>query len=252
MSSEEVALKVLQPHFAKMKSLVKRFVTEIQAARQLRGRHFVRIRDYGRARNGVLFYSMELLRGLTLAQVMEQSGPMGTPRSVRIAMDICTSLAEAHRKGSVHRDLKPQNVMLIRSGSRVATKVLDFGVVKFFLDDRPGVTATGVVCGTPAYVSPEQAMGKDVEPRSDLYAVGVLLYEMLTGVKPFGTAEDAAQQMAVVLRHARDPAPPIQKANPDVEIPVNLAALVHKLLLKLPEERPANAAETRRLLSENL
>ena len=252
MSGEEVALKVLQPHFAKMKSLVKRFVTEIQAARQLRGRHFVRIRDYGRAKNGVIFYSMEMLRGLTLDRVCKLTGPMETGRAVHVAIDVCTALAEAHALGIVHRDLKPQNIMLVRSGETVTTKVLDFGVVKFILDDRPGVTAAGVVCGTPEYLSPEQAAGGKVDARTDLYSLGVLLYEMLSAVKPFGSASDAATQMAVVLRHAKEPAPPIQQANPEVQIPDPLAELVHRLLMKRPDERPPSAAETRRLLSLNL
>jgi len=181
---------------------------------------------------------MEFLAGEPLSRVIRR-GPLEPARAVRIARDICSSLQEAHGKGIVHRDLKPDNIILVQEDGEEVAKVLDFGIAKMVAgeEDRP-LTRTGVVCGTPAYMSPEQGSGKPVGPASDLYSLGVLLFEMLTGKPPF----EAATPVMVVMKHISEPPPPIAEAAP-VPLPVPLRRLVTGLLAKEVRDRPGSARE---------
>ncbi len=239
----EVALKALRSEITRDPAAAKRFLAEVRAVSQLRSRNSVILFDFGLSKEKVLYYTMEFLAGEPLSKVVRR-GPLAPARAVRIARDVCNSLQEAHGKGIVHRDLKPDNIMLVQEEGEEVAKVLDFGIAKMVAGDEDGrLTKTGVVCGTPDYMSPEQGAGKPVGPASDLYSLGVLLYEMLTGKPPFA----AATPVMVVMKHISEPPPPVADAAP-VPLPVPLQRLVAALLAKDAGDRPGSAREVGALL----
>lgn len=224
----EVAVKVLSDALATDPSWVKRFENEALAASRLAHPNTVRVLDWGRAEDGRLWLAMEFLVGHPLRRALA-AGPMEPARVLRVLAQACASLAEAHERGVVHRDLKPDNLFLLPDGT---VKLLDFSVAKL-KQGSALETAAGVVFGTPQYMSPEQGRGFPVDGRSDLYGLGVLAFEMLTGRVPF----DAKDPMDVLAAHVQQPVPPM----PGVPGPV--AALVLRCLAKDPAERPQTAAE---------
>jgi len=228
-------IKVIHPWLSRDQTVAARFATEAKAAARLQNPHIVAIYNYGRMPDGTLFLAMEHLQGLTLAKLLRKEGRLEPARAVAIATQCCEALAHAHRRNVVHRDLKPSNIMLVvRERGPEFVKVLDFGIAK--LDGGEG-TAAGVMLGTPQYMSPEQLTGKAIDGRSDIYALGVLLYEMLSGRPPF--VADAA--VAYVHKHLHEHAPPIAQVAPGVRVPPALEACIMRALAKGPHQRPQTA-----------
>ena len=228
----DVALKMLRGAYAEDEEFVERFKREAQAAARLSHPNIVAVYDRGRADDGSYYIAMEYVPGGTLKDRIVRDGALAPGVSAGVAEQIADALSAAHEQGVIHRDIKPQNALVTRSGD---VKVTDFGIARAAAS--PSVTATSVVLGTAAYMSPEQAQGKPVGPQSDLYSLGVVLYEMLTGALPF----DAENPVALSLKHVNEPAPSPREANP--EIPEALDAITLRLLAKDPADRyPSSAA----------
>ena len=246
--SQKVAVKVLHQHLTGDDALARRFHREAKSAFTLKHPNSITIMDFGQEPDGLLYIAMELLEGRSLHDVIEQEGPLPLERSVRILSQVCLALDEAHHQGIVHRDLKPENVMVQdRRSEPDYVKVCDFGIAK--VQDESGesaITMAGMVCGTPEYMSPEQARGESLDGRSDLYALGVILYYMTTQRLPF-TAETA---LGCVTKHLTDEPPRPSEARPDLEIPPVLEAFILRCLSKDREERPATAAAFLRELQD--
>jgi serine/threonine-protein kinase len=214
----------------------KRFLLEASTAAKLTHPNTVRVFDYGQTDDGLYFIAMELLEGLTLKEIIAQDGALPAERAIEIAKQIARSLREAHRLGIVHRDMKPGNVMLVQRGGDETVKVLDFGLAK---DTTPqegeveDITQTGVFMGSPKYMSPEQIQGEKLDARSDLYSVGVILYEMLSGKPPF----QREQPMQVLMDHIRE-IPKTVAAPPDrPQLSYNVVDVTMRSLAKKREER---------------
>ncbi|WP_236604086.1 protein kinase domain-containing protein [Sandaracinus amylolyticus] len=249
-----VAIKVLHAHLARDADIVVRFRREALATTQIGHPHIVEVLDLGEMDDGSLFMVLELLEGRDLARVLKDEGPLPVARAAKIVAQVCEGVAAAHAKGIVHRDLKPENVFLTtregdptssadsRTDRRDFVKVLDFGVSKIrdSIDGADARTRTGTALGTPYYMAPEQAQGKrDVDHRADVYAIGVILFRILTGHHPF---DDTSYPM-LVLKICTEPAPRIAEWRTDV--PRELVALVERMLAKEPSERPSSIASVR-------
>jgi len=246
----DVALKVLHKELASNEQEVMRFFREAKAASSLTGAHTITVFDFGQTEDGMLYLVMELLRGQSLADLMEANpGPMDHRRAVGIIRQVLEALVQAHAAGVLHRDLKPDNVFMISDeASEDFVKVLDFGIAKLIGRESTNLTATGMVVGTPTYMSPEQGLGEDLDARSDLYATGVMLFEMLTGKPPF----EAESPVAVVVKKVHEPAPSLLQINPGIRVPGQLEKAVAGILATDPGDRPADARETRQLLLRSL
>ena len=242
-----VAVKILKQEFAAYPEVAERFMREARTMARLKHPRAAMIFDAGHLADGRPFIVMEYVEGSTLAETLAREGPFAPERAVRVAAEICGVLGEAHALGIVHRDLKPSNIILNERG----VCVLDFGIAKV-LQDSTEVTRThpttesGLVIGTPRYMSPEQCLGHRVGPATDLYSVGVLLYEMLAGRPPF---VDQLSSVVLVKQATAQP-PPLLSLRP--ELPRPLAAAVHNLLAKNPAHRPAGAAEASRMVERSV
>ena len=242
-----VAVKVIKPEFAEDPRVADRFMREARTMARLRHARAAMIFDAGKLRDGRCFIVMEFVEGKTLSEVLATEGRFTSRRAVSVASEICDVLAEAHALGIIHRDLKPSNIMLNERG----VCVLDFGVAKVLQTPTETTgphlsTDSGQVVGTPRYMSPEQCLGQRVGVRSDLYSLGLLIYEMLAGRPPFVDALPSA----VMVKQATEPPPPLPRLRADVPRPLALA--VHTLLAKRPEDRPRNALAARTMLEESL
>ena len=241
-----VAVKIIKQEFAGDRDVADRFLREARTMARLRHPHAAMIFDAGNLPDGRHFIIMEFVEGTTLSEALVRQTRFSAEQAVKIAVQICEVLEEAHQLGIIHRDLKPSNIMLNERGVRV----LDFGVAKVLV--TPDTTAThattgsGQIVGTPRYMSPEQCLGQRVGARSDLYSLGVVLYEMLAGRPPFIDVLPSA----VLVKQATAPPPPLPQMRPD--IPKPLALVVHSLLAKRPEDRPRTAAIARALLEKSL
>jgi serine/threonine-protein kinase len=236
-----VAVKVIHPHLLGDESAAARFIAEARAASRLNHPNSVGVIDFGKTDDGQLYLVMEFLRGRDLASVAYEDGPLPIRRILDVLRQTLAALAEAHHIGIIHRDLKPENIILepLRSGGDFV-KVVDFGLAKMVEGPRlTAITSPGIICGTPDYMSPEQGRGVVIDARSDLYAIGVILFQMLTSRLPF-EADTATQ---VVLMHLSIPAPDPRQVSPERNIPEDLAAVVAKSLAKEPGDRWANADE---------
>ena len=228
----DLALKVLKEHYAKDERFVGRFRREARSAAALNHPNVVQIYDQGRAEDGRYYIAMEYVPGGSLEDLILRRGPLGPSEAARLASQVAEALHAAHIRGIVHRDIKPQNVLLDKAGN---AKVADFGIA--LAASRTSTSGTNLLFGTPSYMSPEQAMGERVGPESDLYSLGVVLYEMLTGTVPFA-AEGA---LATAMKHLTElPLPPTKR---NASVPEAMDALVMKLLSKDPEDRYPNAAQ---------
>ena len=198
-----VALKVLHPEAGASPAAVKRFFREARIASQLSHPNIVAVYDFDRTQSGTLFIAMELADGKPLEDILQAEGRLDPVRALRIAQAICDGLGEAHAQGLIHRDLKPGNVIVQqRFGRPDHARVLDFGIARSIdVPDGHGLTATGVVCGTPAYMAPEQACGKDLDGGADIYALGIMLFEMVTGRHPFTAGSPVELMMANVSQN---------------------------------------------------
>lgn len=229
---DEIAIKTLRPELVTDSARVERFKSEIRIARKISHRNVVRTHDFGEWM-GVYYLTMECVEGITLRELIDSRGALQAPSVLAIGQQLADSLAIAHEAGVIHRDIKPQNLLLDDEG---VLKVMDFGVSR--LANRVSeLTDVGVVVGTPTYMSPEQLLGETVDARSDLYAAGVVLYECVTGRIPF-EAESMISLIAKLLHE--EPTPP-SEITADVS-PV-LAALILRLLAKRPDDRVQTAAE---------
>ena len=233
-----VALKLMHPQLAASSSAVERFVKEAKAVSALIGGHTVRLFEFGQTEDGILFMAMELLEGETLQARLASRGRLCAAETVRIARDVASSLSEAHRARTIHRDLKPANVFLTLDGEqREIAKVLDFGIAKVLGGNvADQLTRTGTICGTPHYMAPETVVAGDQDARVDVYAVGVMMYEMLCGVPPF----DGETPVEVMTRHQRDEPPLLHEQDPEVQAPFPLVELVWRCLAKHRDQRPAD------------
>jgi CheY-like chemotaxis protein/tRNA A-37 threonylcarbamoyl transferase component Bud32 len=229
---EEIAVKTLRPEFVADKTLLARFKDEIRLARRLSDASIVRTHDFGEW-SGVCFLTMECVQGITIRELIDTRGRLGVSATLAIAAQLAHSLAVAHEHGVIHRDIKPQNLLVDEAG---VLKVMDFGVARL-AERSTANTEAGLVLGTPAYMPPEQLMGEPVDARSDLYAAGVVLYECLTGKLPF----EAGSVISLVAKLLKEDARPPQEVNP--EIPPALSALVLRLLAKSPEDRVQTAVD---------
>jgi predicted Ser/Thr protein kinase len=242
-----VAVKIIRREFAGDADVAERFLREARTMAKLRHQHAAMIFDAGNLPDGRHFIVMEFVEGETLSQVLAREGRFTPSRAINIATQICDVLEEAHRLGIVHRDLKPSNILLGPRG----VCVLDFGVAKVLASSAESTatcasTGSGQLIGTPRYMSPEQCLGQRVGARSDLYSLGVLLYEMLAGRPPFVDP----LQSALLIKQATAPAPPLPKLRPDIGRPLALA--VHTLLAKRPDDRPRTAAIAKALLERSI
>ncbi|MBM4395761.1 MAG: protein kinase [Deltaproteobacteria bacterium] len=243
-----VALKVLTPHpHPDVPAGVqeKRFFREAAVSSRLVHPNTVVIHDYGRAGDGEQFYiAMEYLEGRTLREAIIADGPFPWRRMVHVAQQACGALAEAHAAGVVHRDLKPTNIMLVRRGDdRDFVKVLDFGLVKAVgegardRDTGESLTIDGTFVGSPGYLPPEQILGEAMDQRGDIYSVGVLLFEMLTGRTPFRYAADGPRHLAVVVAQLESDPIPLREALPSLSAPAMLQDAVMRCMRRMPADR---------------
>jgi serine/threonine protein kinase/ribosomal protein L40E len=239
----KVALKVLHPHLND-EELYARFRNEAAASSRLEHPNTITVYDFGRTDNDSLYIAMEFISGLSLDDEIKKSGALEWQRACKLGSEICGSLRNAHENGIIHRDMKPENVMLCERGDdKDFVKVLDFGIAKILEDDpsdqRKALTKTGMVFGTPQYMSPEQVRGEKIDARSDIYSVGIILYQMLTGNLPF----TADTPMGLLTKHLLD-APPAFKTFKDAPtVPGELESLVMSALEKEPEKRPQTMKE---------
>src|SRR6266498_801385 len=231
--ARRVAIKVLLAQYAHDPSFLTRFRREAQAAASLSHPNIVAVFDTG-SQDDIWFIVMEYVAGRTLRDVINAEGPVHPARAAEVAADVAGALAVAHARGIVHRDVKPGNVMLTTDGK---VKVMDFGIAR--ASAVPSITQTAAVVGTAQYIAPEQAQGLEVDARTDVYALGCCLYEMLTGQVPF----TGPTPVAIAYRHVReDPTPP-RALNPDVPVPLERVCL--KAMAKRPEDRYQTAVELR-------
>ncbi len=227
----DVALKVLREQYAEDEGFVQRFRREARSAAALSHPNIVPIYDLGRSEDGTYYMAMEYVSGGTLKERIVGRGPLKPRIAASMALQIAEALAIAHEKGVIHRDIKPQNVLMTETGD---LKVADFGIAR--AASATVLTQTGFVLGTANYMSPEQTMGQEVDPKSDLYSLGVVLYEMLTGEVPYR----ADTPVAIAMKHVSEPPRAPREADP--EVPEGISALVVKLLAKRPDDRYRDAA----------
>ena len=243
-----VAVKVLNPRFVEDEAARIRFQREARAAGRLQHTNAVTVTDYGQTQDGYVYIVMELLEGRTLRDILAKEAPLEAARSVSLMLQVSAAVGAAHEAGIIHRDLKPANIFIVqRTEVPSVVKVLDFGIAKLAAesleeDEIKALTQVGAMIGTPRYMSPEQCDGAELTPAADVYSLGVILYEMLTGTVPFS----GSTPLAIAMKHTSElPRRPREFVN---SIPSALEDVVLHALEKRPQDRPANAAEFRQEL----
>ncbi len=240
-----LALKLLHPEVEGIDGISERFQREAFAIGRVDHPNCVNVSDFGELEGGALYMVLEVLDGVPLFDLLEKEHRLGWRRSLHIARHVLSALAYAHEAGIVHRDVKPENVILVeQEGDPDFAKILDFGIAKLFDDAHieagsPGLTQLGVTIGTPTYIAPEQAFGQPVDARADLYALSVMLFEMVTGAPPF----DADEVVALLSMHATSEVPRISEVAPRVRVPDEVEAMIRRGLEKKKEDRFQSASE---------
>ena len=235
---QEVAIKTLRPEFLVDDTILERFKSEIRLTYRITHKNVVRTHYFGEW-SGAYYLTMEFVEGVTLRQLMDTRGHLGVPSTLAIGVQLAESLAVAHEQGVIHRDIKPQNLLLDAEG---VLKVMDFGIARL-TERTSGLTEVGLVVGTPAYMSPEQLLADQLDARSDLYSTGLVLYECLTGRLPF----EAKSTVGLIGKILSQQPPSPAALNP--EIPPALSSLIARLIARAPEERVQSAQELAKLLS---
>ncbi|HEV8247799.1 MAG TPA: serine/threonine-protein kinase, partial [Polyangiaceae bacterium] len=236
------AVKILRQELARDAEAVSRFVTEAKAASAIGSKHIVEVLDFGELPDGAAYIVMEYLEGATLYRDLCDSPQLPMERTLSIGIQVADALSVAHQAGVVHRDLKPDNVFLTRSAGKDFVKILDFGIAKV-LRSGSKLTQAGSVMGTPAYMSPEQALGTATDARTDIYALGIMLYEMASGEVPF----DAETPLAVLSKQVTEEPVKLSKRLSQ-ELPQGYEAVVLKCLAKQPDQRFQSMAEVKTAL----
>jgi len=243
-----VAVKVLHPRFVEDEAAQERFRREARAAGRLQHTNAVTVTDFGRTSEGLVYIVMELLEGRNLREVLAFEAPLESGRAVALMLQVAAAVEAAHESGVIHRDLKPANIFIVQPKNALPlVKVLDFGIAKLAADtlddsEQRALTQTGVMIGTPRYMSPEQCDGAHLTPAADVYSLGIIFYEMLTGVTPF----TGPSPLAVALQHSSKP--PRRPTELMANIPLELERLVLHALEKNPLNRPPDAGAFRREL----
>jgi serine/threonine-protein kinase len=243
---KEVALKVLKPALAADETIARRFEQEARAASRIHHPHAINVMDYGIADGGIPFIVMEFIKGVTIGELLRKEGALSVERCANILRQVCGALDVAHSVGVVHRDIKPDNIIIAEYDGSDWVEVVDFGVAKIQEDvnRRTALTGENIIVGTPRYMSPEQCEEKPVDARSDIYSLGVVLYEMLSGEAPF--KGDSSTRL--LMAHASEPPIPLSEKRPD--LPANIISVVMGALEKDPEQRPQSAGEFARQFEE--
>jgi len=249
---KQIAIKILHPHLLGDPSLKARFQREARASSRLNHPNCIQVLDFGESESGDLYIAMEYLDGKDLADTIADEFPLPFERLHRILSQVCSALDEAHEQGIIHRDLKPENIMLVqRRNEPDLVKVLDFGIAKIQTPSGPSehtVTRGGNVCGTPEYMSPEQARADELDARSDVYALGATMFFLFTGTLPY----IGDSPLAIVTQHLCDPVPDPRAANPAIFVPDAVAELIVSAMAKDRQDRPDSAAALRDALTEAL
>jgi serine/threonine-protein kinase len=231
----KVALKVLQGNYSNDDEFIGRFRREARLAASLNHRNIVTVYDFDQGNDGSLYIAMEYLQGSRLSDVVRRDGPLEIGRAVRLGLQIAEGLEAAHLAGVIHRDIKPDNIMVLGSPGAEEIKLMDFGIARMMdSGNTANLTRTGMIMGTPAYMAPEQAEGATISERTDIYALGVVLYEMLTGSVPF----KASTPSAVLIKHLQEQPARLRKIRR--EVPPLIERLVMQALEKKPEKRVKN------------
>lgn len=247
-----VAIKMLQSQLITDSQSVKRFQHEARAASRLNHPHVITLFDFGVSPTGQPYLVMDYLSGISMSDLIQKDGQVSVDRTLNILIQACQALDHAHKQGVVHRDLKPGNIMLIEhEGQKDFVKVVDFGVAKlstFSGDEAQKLTQTGEVCGSPVYMSPEQCLGQKMDNRSDIYSLGVVLYEALTGHLPL-LGKNMVETMS---KHIGEKPPSFNTVRPDLYIPERLEAVVFRCLEKDPAARQQSMAELEHELEQSV
>jgi predicted Ser/Thr protein kinase len=241
---KKLAIKIIRSDVAHMPDGSERFMLEAKAASSIGNEHIVDIVDFGAMSDGSPFLVMEYLEGISLAALMRKQPALGVSRIAGIASQIAEGLGAAHAAGIVHRDLKPDNVFVLERKGEDFIKVLDFGVARMAQSAKK-LTRAGTIVGTPHYMSPEQAMGLEVDHRGDIYALGIILYELIAGRVPF----DGDHYVAVLHQHLQAEPPAFASFEPPVDVPLALERVVGRCLAKAPEDRYATMEQLARELA---
>ncbi|HVU49126.1 MAG TPA: serine/threonine-protein kinase [Polyangia bacterium] len=256
-TGREVALKILHPHNSSDQTIIARFRREAEACSKLRDTHTVTTYDFDETEDGILYLAMELLRGRSLHHLQKADGILAPERVLSILDQVAQSLGEAHANGIVHRDMKPENVFIesrqVTTGSGSKTedhvKVLDFGIAKVMSGEKEvqALTAVGQTLGTLEFMSPEQLRGQKLDGRSDIYALGMMSYEMLTGVLPF---QGAKSPIEIINFHMKTPAPPPSELKEGLKIPQAVDDIIVKMVAKNREDRFADTNALRAAIAK--
>lgn len=249
---KRVAMKVLRDDYSSRPEVVERFRQEAKSASRIGHEHIVDISDFGTTPNGSSYFVMEFLEGEDVASVLAREATLTPERATNIVIQCCRALGAAHAKGIVHRDMKPENIFLVRREEQLDfVKIVDFGIAKMSDIETAGapgrkLTKTGMIFGTPEYMSPEQAAGKELDHRVDIYALGVILFECLAGRVPF--VGDSF--MGILTQHMFEEAPTLREVNPRVECSAELEAVIYKALAKDANERYQTMEELGEAIAE--